>query len=296
MVKDLTDSIKARLYDFQYTPFMGSILISWIILNHKYLLIYFADYTLDKKLLIINKYDFAYYCYGYTLPFAFNFFFPIFFGLFYVFIYPRINEKFYKFTEEKRKNLKKIKQDIEDETPLTIAESREIRKVNLAISEEKDKLEEKLANLEKVYEEEIKQEIDMEVKLKTSELNQIITTIKNELLEANKKIKQLDEANKIKDSTSKMIESIQPRKEDDKTKILRYLYNSNYKPTRESDFLDLIVKNTKIPRLKAEQTISQLLKDKYLEKTYMSGFGNLLFMDITQQGKKMMLDLFDKEN
>jgi len=121
-------------------------------------------------------------------------------------------KNFTNLQKKKRKNLKKIKQDIEDETPLTIAESREIRKVNLAISEEKDKLEEKLANLEKVYEEEIKQEIDMEVKLKTSELNQIITTIKNELLEANKKIKQLDEANKIKDSTSKMIESIQPKR------------------------------------------------------------------------------------
>lgn len=139
MLNDIKDSIKAKLYDFTYTPFMSSVLISWVIINHKYLLIYFSDFDLDKKLPLLVNHDFAFHCYGYYLPYANNFFFPILFGLFYVYVYPKISKEFYGYTLNRTKELKGIKQAIEDETPLTQAEAREIRKLASTLEEEKDK-------------------------------------------------------------------------------------------------------------------------------------------------------------
>lgn len=150
MLDDIQNSIKAKLYDFTYTPFMSSVVISWVILNHKYLLIYFADFDLDKKLPLLKNYDFAFHCCGYYLPCASNFWFPIIFGLFYVYGYPRISKEFYEYTLKRTKELKGIKQSIEDETPMTLSEAREIRKLASILEEEKDRV---LKNLGKKDEE-----------------------------------------------------------------------------------------------------------------------------------------------
>jgi hypothetical protein len=62
VLNDIKDSIKAKLYDFTYTPFMSSVLISWVVFNQKYLLIYFSDSDLDKKLFLLTSHDFAFHC------------------------------------------------------------------------------------------------------------------------------------------------------------------------------------------------------------------------------------------
>jgi chromosome segregation ATPase len=87
---------------------------------------------------------------NYYFPYAENLFFPLFFGLFYVYVYPRISKNIYEYTLERTKELKTIKQSIEDETPLTQAEAREIRKLASTLEEEKDKA---LKNLSKKDEE-----------------------------------------------------------------------------------------------------------------------------------------------
>ena len=34
-INEFSKSMKAKMYDFTYTPFMSSMVIAWIILNHK---------------------------------------------------------------------------------------------------------------------------------------------------------------------------------------------------------------------------------------------------------------------
>lgn len=159
MLDDIKDSIKAKLYDFTYTPFMSSLLISWILINHKYLLIYFADFDLDKKLPLLSQHDFAFHCCGHYLPYANNFFFPILFGLFYVYVYPKISKEFYEYTLNRTKELKGIKQSIEDETPLTQAEAREIRKLASTLEEEKDKALKNLSKKDAEWQEKLDNEL-----------------------------------------------------------------------------------------------------------------------------------------
>lgn len=138
MVKNITDSIKAKLYDFAYTPFMSSFVISWILLNHKYLLIYFGNEKLEKKLNLLNGYP--------TETIAFlghdlltnQFIYPLTIALLYVFIYPWFALKFYDITLYYNKESKKIKQKKEDQTPVTQEEANKIREEIEKLLKERD--------------------------------------------------------------------------------------------------------------------------------------------------------------
>ena len=47
MFNEVKNSIKARLYDSTYTPFMSSYILSWLFINHLYVLMFFGDFK-DK--------------------------------------------------------------------------------------------------------------------------------------------------------------------------------------------------------------------------------------------------------
>lgn len=83
-------SIKEKLNDLTYSPFMSSFTISLIYWNHKYLLIYFGNEKLDTKLRLMSMYT--------EQPFIINginiihpqIMIPIIIALLYVFVYPII--------------------------------------------------------------------------------------------------------------------------------------------------------------------------------------------------------------
>lgn len=179
MFNDLKDSVKAKLYDYAYTPFMSSLLISWMLINHKYLLIYFTNYDLGKKLTLLKEYDFTFHTPWFNVPCAMNIWVPILFGLFYVYGYPRISKEFYEYTLKRTKDLKGIKQSIEDETPLTRAEAREIRKLASILEEEKDKALRSLSKRDEEWQLKLDNTIgDMNVKLVGLNSDVVAATVK----------------------------------------------------------------------------------------------------------------------
>jgi hypothetical protein len=255
MLKDIQNSIKAKLYDFTYTPFMSSMVIAWIILNHKYILIYMATYDLDEKLMLLNEYSFSSCILWFDLPFAMNVIFPIIFGLFYTFLYPIVSEIFYKYTLERTKELKKIKQSIEDETPITQEEARGIRGLINELTTERNELQEKLVSVEKRY----------------TEDNQIEISKLKVLKETKKEVK---------------------KKEDDKTKILRYFYESNYSEESENDLLDDLYTKLKMARPKIQKVINNLISEGIL---LCEEYDSTNYIDITEKGNTILLAMFDKE-
>jgi len=256
MLKDVQNSIKAKLYDFTYSPFMSSMIISWIVINHKYILIYMASYDLDKKLALLNQYDFTLL----YVPWALNIWIPILFGLFYTFLYPMASKKFYEYTLQKNKELKKIKQDIEDITPITQEEARVLRESITQLTENKYELEKKLIEVEGRYKKKVEE--------KTIVPAAIVTERNKEVIKRPKTIKL---------------------KEDDRTKILRFFYESNYKYAERDELLDEIFKRIEIARPKAQSIISKLLKENILQ------FDEYKQIIISDNGNKILLDMFDKE-
>lgn len=274
MMSDITNSIKAKLYDFTYTPFMSSVVISWIVLNHKYLLIYSGDSKLNEKLTRLNEYDFSASVFGLAVPYAMNIWFPLAFGLFYVFAYPWVSKIFYEYTLKRTKALKKIKQKIEDETPITQEEARQIRNDIEQLTKERDEYRDKAIQAEKRYEKQYQDRI------KELESIEEISTTEDEVI-------------KDTDSQTPILHADVPNisKESDKTKVLRFFYESNYTPSYETNTLNSIVSSTKIPRPKASKILDELVLDKILDRSKDS----LKTITITSKGNDKLIEMFDEE-
>jgi len=310
MFTDISNSIKAKLYDFTYTPFMSSVLLSWIVINHKYLLIYFGNSKLKEKLTLLNDYNSSVVIMDNEIPYSLNFLLPIIFGLFYVFIYPWISKVFYEYTLERTKALKVIKQEIEDETPITQEEARGIREDIDRLRDARDEARSKLRSTEEEYQQKLDNHLEplqSALKKANEETNEFSSKIKDlehqfsqskEFLEKknndyNELEKRYQESKQYTDNQKSSV-VITPEldiKEHDKTKILRYFYESNYKPLNESSLLDSIVHHTKLARPKAKKIIDELLNNNILRIE-----GSYKKIKITDKGNDILLDIFDKDS
>ena len=324
-VKEFSKSMKAKMYDFTYTPFMSSMVIAWIVLNHKYLLIYMSSYDLDKKLKLLENYDFSLHT-PYNIPYAYNIFLPIFFGLLYTFLYPIVSKVFYDYTLKKNKELKKLKQKIEEDTPILIDEAIALKKENYDNTDKISELEEKITsirsdydikitNIENITKDKISHELNTKHQKKIKELKQDyekniketqkgleedykdayqkLMKEKNTISEAFRTIETQNksliiENQKLKEKIPKEI----IRHESDRDTILKYFYTSNYKPMPTESALDSIVNATKIARPKVNQIIETLKQDKVLEMTNNMGYSTLAISDI---GNTFLVKKFDKE-
>lgn len=301
MVNGIKDSIKAKLYDFAYTPFMSSYIISWILFNHKYLLVYFGTSTLDDKLLYLGE------CHV-------EFLFPLYIALIYVFIYPAIGLVFYYVTLWYNKKSMKIKQQIEDETPITQEQARELKREHYKLADERDKALDKLKESQKEHTEALantlkplqdqiesyystqkvsdeliqKLEAENESLKKSLENLPVITAERDELKEKFSNIKHVDLKTRIVSDVFPETD-ITKEEEDDRTKVLRYFYEGNYTIATESNLLTQIVNVTKIPRPKVKLIYNQLLLERILNKNT-SGY-----VSITDNGNKLLVDYFDNQ-
>jgi hypothetical protein len=119
--EDFSSSLKAKFCEVQSSSFLISLLISGILVNHKYLMIYNSDIDPHRKLLMLDYQ-------------GFSILIPISIALFYVYIYPHISKRFYskslefnnQFKETKVEKLKKRILDEDDEKSLV----KEIEKIS----------------------------------------------------------------------------------------------------------------------------------------------------------------------
>lgn len=146
-MEDLIKSIKAHLYDKATSPLFGTFAVSWGIWNYKFVLVLFSSMSVDKKIDYISTLLFP-HLHSYLLQGAL---YPLLTAVFFIFAYPFPAKFVYSFTRKQQKELREIKQKIEDETPLTIEESRKIRReiVNLELEFERE-LERKDSEIQKL--------------------------------------------------------------------------------------------------------------------------------------------------
>lgn len=188
---EVSDSIKAKLYDFTYTPFMSSFVISWIIINHKYLIVFFSQIDIDKKLALLNIYgkktvganlmDDSILPFFHFLEMGSHFFwYPLGIAIFYVFCYPHISHIFYKYTGEMNNKKKSIKLEYEKKLPISTEEKEAIYLENYSLTTKINELKIKMVEIEKQYEEDLSSQNVNNLNLKD---------------ENNELSKKLDEAN-----------------------------------------------------------------------------------------------------
>lgn len=307
MLDNIKDSIKAKLYDFAYTPFMSSFLISWIILNHKYLLIYFGDSTLEKKLMHLSVYHI-------------EFLYPLYIALIYVFIYPAFALGFYYATLFYNKWSKWVKQKIEDETPIPQEEARKIRADITRLSDEKDDTLIKLGKKEQEYKDTLftaLQPLRDEITLlndkstksaeETQSLLREVESLNSQLGQANKmldiKIEQCDELQKkVEELTSQLsavgvvnatvqaggtqlnssVATMIP--DDEFLKVVQYLHGP-YDTAYETNILDTMYKEHNIPKAVTRNILNDLISQEILTKNSINQ------IQITPDGGLKLVDM-----
>ena len=140
MHTDLKDSIKARLYDMKYTPFLASYTFFWIYFNAKQILIFTTG-----KLSINDKIDMLSYS-------DIDIKTPLLYALVYTLVFPIFTAGFYYITLQYRRLMNYIKQQIEDVTPLPQKEANEIKAENADLRIELDEKIEELNKAKKKFE------------------------------------------------------------------------------------------------------------------------------------------------
>ena len=162
MHTDLKDSLKARLYDMKYTPFLASYTFFWIYFNAKQILIFATS-----QLSINDKIDMLSYS-------DIDITKPLLYALAYTLVFPIFTAGFYYVTLQYRRLMNKIKQKIEDVTPLPQKEANEIKAENADLRIELDEKIDELSKAKFRFETKEKSLIE-EYAIKTKELESSYT-------------------------------------------------------------------------------------------------------------------------
>ncbi|WP_342040436.1 winged helix-turn-helix domain-containing protein [Aeromonas caviae] len=132
MFEEVSNSIKAYLYERAVSPLMGGFIVSWCLWNYKLLLLIISDTPVLEKFRIINEGIYpTHMCaiiYGIALP--------TITALAYIYIYPYPAEYVFRHSQKRQKRLSDIKREVEGNTLLSVNESRELRHKQYALEEQ----------------------------------------------------------------------------------------------------------------------------------------------------------------
>lgn len=296
MTSDIKDSIKARLYDMKYTPFVASYLFLWAFFNAKSILIFFSD-----KLSVMDKINMLSYS-------NLEYFMPLYLGILYTVVFPIFNAVLYAITLHYKKLMNFIKQKIQDTTPLPQEEANKIIRGSLDLELKLNTKIEEINKLKLNFETQINEYIQKEKKLenlfnkKVSSETKILhvenAKLSNDIKEKNKKIKLLSEQIDVMNQEIESMLKNQITNEiinnnnmdinltNDERRILKIIYDNDISKQSHSGYIDKILSTKKFKRIKVQDLLKSLEKKGIIKKyTYE--------YDITEEGEKIILALFD---
>lgn len=123
MVAEVFKSAKTQISERIASPLIGSFVFSWCLWNYKFFVILFSKASVSLTFELIDSVVFPT-----TRSLVMNgVLLPALTAVIYIFGYPYPSKFVYEFTRRRQKDINEIRQRIEDETPLTIEESRKIR-------------------------------------------------------------------------------------------------------------------------------------------------------------------------
>lgn len=131
MFDELVKSVRMHLSERLTSPLLGAFVVSWAIWNFRFLLVILSSADIDQKLNLLDSVVFSHYQ-DVLLRGIVG---PIVTALAWIFVYPYPSKYVYEFARKRQRELLDIRRAIEDETPLTIEDTRKFRR-EFAIKEE----------------------------------------------------------------------------------------------------------------------------------------------------------------
>lgn len=123
MLSDLAKTVKAQLYERVSSPLLGAFAISWVAWNYRFILVLISSMPVAERFAYIDSNIFD----SYQNIFLHGTLYPLLTTLSLIFIYPIPAKFVYGYWRTRQRELKEIQQRIDDETPLTREEARELR-------------------------------------------------------------------------------------------------------------------------------------------------------------------------
>lgn len=121
---DLVKSVKAQLYDRVSSPLLASFFISWLAWNHRlFIVLASSEFKVGQKFHYVDNFLYP----GVYQVVCQGFLWPLLSALVILIVYPVPGRWVYEYVRKEQKRLKEIQQRIEDETPITQEEARELR-------------------------------------------------------------------------------------------------------------------------------------------------------------------------
>lgn len=127
MWEEISKSVKSVLYDRISSPLVGAFAVSWALWNYRFLTVLISGMEPIAKFETIDTALYPTLVCVLLRMIAF----PLLTTIAFIYLYPYPARLVYKFAREQQKQLKNIRQRIEDETPLTAEESKVIRSAAL---------------------------------------------------------------------------------------------------------------------------------------------------------------------
>lgn len=152
MFDDAVKTIKAQLYDRLTSPLFGTFAISWLGWNWRFPVLFISDSSMH----VVNKFDYVTSTlYPNQSTYWLNgLLYPLLTTAFFIFIYPWLARPVYEYWRIQIKKQKEIQQRIEDETPMTVEEARELKretlKSELKYQIESEQREQRIKELEEI--------------------------------------------------------------------------------------------------------------------------------------------------
>lgn len=144
---DLIKSFKAQLYDRVTSPLFSSLLIAWATWNHRIFFALLSSSDVAKRFEIIDEVLYP----TWKEVLGRGTVYPLLSALFLIYVFPVPARWAYEYTRSEQKRLKAIQQRIDDETPITQEDARELRvAIRKADSEFEKALEERHKIIEKL--------------------------------------------------------------------------------------------------------------------------------------------------
>jgi hypothetical protein len=245
MIEDLMKSAKETLLERLSSPLLGSFVVSWCLWNYKFLVILFSSASVTTTFLLIEQSAFpdgnAVLVRGVVLPLVTT--------LAYIFIYPYPAKRVYGFTRRRQLEINNLKRQIENETPLTLEQSRAIRADAFALEQKH------------------KQEIDA----LTTEISRLKDVLKARELSPNR-----DEPILPSPSPSRPVTETQ-------FEILKSLDNSG-----GAAFESVLLANSSVPKVQKQFDLGELANNHLIRKEY-DGRKNQYRYEFTHEGRRVYL-------
>ena len=246
MLVELVKSIRLLLSERLTSPLLGAFVASWCVWNYETLLVLFSKEPVLAKLWIIDH--LLYPSPGVT--FAKGIFAPLMTAAMYLFAYPYPAKWVYTFTRQRQREILEIRRRIEDETPLTVEDSKKIRN--------------ELARAEQAYFSELDRKEGEIEKLKA----QVSLLQKEDVASVDDRKTHDDDNEALPSALVNVLELIDRR------------------GGRASE--EWVIKNSGVPRIEAEFSLGELRKRNLISRSYDSSVSAYL-VKFTHEGRAALL-------